>query len=100
MVAAQLNEKDSGLLVDTRANISAIGEQSVRDLFDGKLPSLQKTPRLPVIRSSRCIEDSDNLSPYPVPRRFPDTGFKMFDMQEQIKKAWNEARWNRPEYTA
>ena len=66
--------------------MSAIGEQSIRDLFDGKLPSLQKTPRLPVIRSSRCFEDSDNLSPYPVPRRFPDTDFKMFDMQEQINK--------------
>ncbi|RMX42334.1 hypothetical protein pdam_00014639 [Pocillopora damicornis] len=85
-IAAQLNEKDSGLLVDTRANMSAIGEQSIRDLFDGKLPSLQKTPQLPVIRSSRCFEDSDNLSPYPVPRRFPDTEFKMFDMQEQINK--------------
>ena len=75
-VAAQLNEKDSGLLVDIRENMSTIGEESIRDLFDGKLPSLQKTPRLPVIRSSRCFED----------RRFPDTDFKMFDMQEQINR--------------
>ena len=45
-VAAQLNEKDSGLLV-------AIDEQSIRDLFNGKLPRLQKPPPwLPVIRSS------------------------------------------------
>ena len=66
--------------------MSAIGEQSIRDLFDGKLPSLRKNPRLPVIRSSRCFEDSDNLSPYPVPRKLPDTDFKMFDMQEQINK--------------
>ena len=44
MVTAQLNQKDSGPLVNTRADMSAIDEQSTRDLFDGKLPRLQKTP--------------------------------------------------------
>ena len=44
VVTAQLNQKDSGPLVNTRADMSAIDEQSTRDLFDGKLPRLQKTP--------------------------------------------------------
>ena len=90
MVTAQLNQKDAGLLVDTRANMFAIDEQSTRDLFDGKLPTLQKTPAdcqlLDSVEDVRCFEDSDNLSPYPVPQKFPDTDFRMFDMQEQINE--------------
>ena len=90
MVTAQLNQKDAGLLVDTRANMFAIDEQSTRDLFDGKLPTLQKTPPdcqlLDSVEDVRCFEDSDNLSPYPVPQKFPDTDFRMFDMQEQINE--------------
>ena len=83
-VAAQLNEKDSGLLV-------AIDEQSIRDLFNGKLPRLQKPPPPNCQLSDpaedvRCFEDSDNLSPYPIPHKFPDTDFRIFDMQEQIKE--------------
>ena len=89
-VAAQLNEKDSGLLVDTRANMSAIDEQSTRDLFDGKLPTLQKTPAdcqlLDSVEDVRCFEDSDNLSPHLVPHQFPDPDFRMFAMQEQINE--------------
>ena len=90
MVTAQLNDKDAGLLVDTRANMFAIDEQSTRDLFDGKIPTLQKTPAdcqlLDSVEDVRCFEDSDNLSPYPVPQKFPDTDFRMFDMQEQINE--------------
>mgnify|MGYP000656992189 CR=1 FL=1 len=88
IVTAQLNQKDAGPLVNTRANMFAIDEQSTRDLFDGKLPTLQKTPAdcklLDSVEDVRCFEDSDNLSPYPVPQKFPDTDFRMFDMQEQI----------------
>ena len=90
MVTAQLNQKDAELLVDTRANMFAIDEQSTRDLFDGKLPTLQKTPPdcqlSDLVEDVRCFEDSDNLSPYPVPQKFPDTDFRMFDMQEQINE--------------
>ena len=90
MVTAQLNQKDEGPLVNTRANMSALDEQSTRDLFDGKLPRLQKTPPDCQLSDSeeevRCFEDSDNLSPYPVPQKFPDTDFRMFDMQEQINE--------------
>ena len=90
MVTAQLNQKDAGLLVDTRANMSALDEQSTRDLFDGKLLRLQKTPPDCQLSDSeeevRCFEDSDNLSSYPVPHTFPDTDFRMFAMQEQINE--------------
>ena len=89
-VAAQLNEKDSGLLVDTRANMSVIGEQSIRDLFDGELPRLQKpSPDYQLsdpVENVRCFEDSDNRSPYPVLHKFPDTDFRMFAMQDQINE--------------
>ena len=90
MVTAQLNQKDAGPLVNTRANMSALDEQSTRDLFDGKLPRLQKTPPdcqlLDSVEDVRCFEDSDNLSPYPVPHKFPDPDFRMFAMQEQINE--------------
>ena len=90
MVTAQLNQKDSGPLVNTRANMSAIDEQSTRDLFDGKLPTLQKTPPdcqlSDSIEDVRCFEDNDNLSPYPVPHKFPDPDSRMFAMQEQINE--------------
>ena len=90
MVTAQLNQKDAGPLVNTRANMSALDEQSTRDLFDGKLPRLQKTPPDCQLSDSeeevRCFEDSDNLSSYPVPHTFPDTDFRMFAMQEQINE--------------
>ena len=90
MVTAQLNQKDSGPLVNTRANMSAIDEQSIRDLFDGKLSRLRKTPPDCQLSDSvedvRCFEDSDNLSPYPVPHKFPDPDFRMFAMQEQINE--------------
>ena len=76
MVTAQLNQKDAGPLVNTRANMSAIDEQSTRDLFDGKLPRLQKTPPDCQLSDSvedvRCFEDSDNRSPHLVPHQFPD----------------------------
>ena len=89
MVTAQLNQKDSGPLVNTRANMSAIDEQS-RDLFDGKLPTLQKTPADCQLSDSvedvRCFEDSDNRSPHLVPHQFPDQDFRMFAMQEQINE--------------
>ena len=89
-VAAQLNEKDSGLLVDTRANMSAIGEQSIRDLFDGELPRLLKpSPDYQLsdpVENVRCFEDSDNRSPYPVLHKFPDTDFRMFAMKDQINE--------------
>ena len=89
-VAAQLNEKDSGLLVDTRANMSAIGEQFIRDLFDGELPRLLKpSPDYQLsdpVENVRCFEDSDNRSPYPVLHKFPDTDFRMFAMQDQINE--------------
>ena len=88
MVTAQLNQKDSGPLVNTRADMSAIDEQSTRDLFDGKLPRLQKAPPdcqlSDPVEDVRCFEDSDNLSRYPVPHTFPDPDFRMFAMQEQI----------------
>ena len=90
MVTAQLNQKDSGPLVNTRADMSAIDEQSTRDLFDGKLPRLQKAPPdcqlSDPVEDVRCFEDSDNLSRYPVPHTFPDPDFRMFAMQEQINE--------------
>ena len=90
MVTAQLNQKDAGALVNTRANMFALDEQSTRDLFDGKLPGLQKTPPDCQLSDSeeevRCFEDSENLSPYPVPHTFPDTDSRMFAMQEQINE--------------
>ena len=89
-VVAQLRGRDIRLLVNTRANMSAIDEQSTRDLFDGKLPTLQKTPPDCQISDSvedvRCFEDNDNLSPYPVPHKFPDPDSRMFAMQEQINE--------------
>ena len=90
MVTAQLNQKDAGPLVNTRANMSALDEQSTRDLFDGKLPRLQKTPPDCQLSDSvediRCFEDSDNCSPHLVPHQFPDRDFRMFAMQEQINE--------------
>ena len=90
VVTAQLNQKDSGPLVNTRADMSAIDEQSTRDLFDRKLPRLQKTPPdcqlSDPVENVRCFEDSDNLSPYPVPQKFPDPDSRMFAMQEQINE--------------
>ena len=90
MVTAQLNQKDSGPLVNTRANMSAIDEQSIRDLFDGKLSRLQKIPPDCQLSDSvedvRCFEDSDNLSPYPVPYKLPDPDSRVFAMQEQINE--------------
>ena len=70
--------------------MSDIGEQTIRDLLDGKLPRLQKTPPdyqlSDPVEDVRCFEDSDNRSPYPVPRKFLDPDFRMFAMQEQINK--------------
>ena len=70
--------------------MSAIDEQSTRDLFDGKLPTLQKTPPDCQLSDSvedvRCFEDSDNRSPHLVPHQFPDPDFRMFAMQEQINE--------------
>ena len=70
--------------------MSALDEQSTRDLFDGKLPGLQKTPPDCQLSDSeeevRCFEDSENLSSYPVPHTFPDTDSRMFAMQEQINE--------------
>ena len=89
-VVAQLRGRDIRLLVDTGANMSALDEQSTRDLFDGKLPGLQKTPPDCQLSDSeeevRCFEDSENLSSYPVPHTFPDTDSRMFAMQEQINE--------------
>ena len=70
--------------------MSAIDEQSTRDLFDGKLPTLQKTPPdcqlSDPVEDVRCFEDSDNRSPHLVPHQFPDPDFRMFAMQEQINE--------------
>ena len=89
-VTTQLNEKDSGLLVDTRANMSAIGEQSTRDLFNEKLPKLQNNaPDCQLsdpVEDVRCFGDCETRSPYPVPRKFPDPDFRMFAMKEQINE--------------
>ena len=42
-VVAQLRGRDIRLLVDTGAGMSVIDEQFLRDLFDGKLPTLQQS---------------------------------------------------------
>ena len=42
-VTAQLNGQDIKLLVDTGAGMSVIDEQFTRDIYQGELPTLQKS---------------------------------------------------------
>ena len=70
--------------------MSAIDEQSTRDLFDEKLPKLQNNaPDCQLsdpVEDVRCFGDCETRSPYPVPRKFPDPDFRMFAMKEQINE--------------
>lgn len=89
-VTNQLNGQDIGLLVDPKVSMSVIDEEPTRDLFDGKLPRLQESPRgyqfQSPLENVRSFKASDKFSSAPHPHHFLDTNLPLFAKQEQINE--------------